>query len=40
MARPKDIADITVEAYILFSYHGVAQARFGVSAFWLRRIST
>lgn len=34
-----DMTKLTGEATILFSDHGVAQARFGVSAFWLRRVA-
>ena len=34
-----DMTKLTGEAYILFSDHGAAQARFGVSAFWMRCVA-
>ena len=34
-----DLSQLTGEAYLVFSNHAVAQARFGVSVFWIRRLA-
>jgi predicted nucleotidyltransferase len=34
-----DLSTLTGEAHLLFSNHAVAQARFGASVFWIRRLA-
>jgi len=34
-----DVSQLTGEAYLLFSDHAVAQAHFGASVFWIRRLA-